>query len=100
MTLICGSRSASPMAASISSGMGGTMVFSCSGRFSVMVATAPAVRYSNVSKSGMPKCELAPFVRRIGLPVFRARRIDLAADLEVGRDHVGRSDDDGGEDHG
>ena len=43
MTLTAGSRSASPMAASISSGIGGTMVLSCSGRFSVMVATDPSV---------------------------------------------------------
>ena len=53
MTLISGSRSARPMAASISSGMGGTMVLSCSGRFNVMVATGPAVVYSSVSKSGV-----------------------------------------------
>ena len=44
------------MAASISSGIGGTMVFSCSGRFSVMVATGGSVLYSRVSNRlvGMP----------------------------------------------
>jgi hypothetical protein len=41
--LICGSRSASPIAASISSGIGGTMVLSWSGRLSVMVATVGLV---------------------------------------------------------
>lgn len=51
MTLMAGSRSARPTAASISSGIGGTMVLSCSGRFSVIVATGPAVVYSSVSKS-------------------------------------------------
>src|SRR5258708_1708704 len=48
-----GSRSASPMDFSISSGIGGTMVLSCSGRFSVMVATGPSVLYSSVSNSGV-----------------------------------------------
>ncbi|CFE67072.1 Uncharacterised protein [Mycobacterium tuberculosis] len=53
MTLMSWSRSANPIAASISSGMGGTMVLSCSGRLSVMVATGPAVVYSSVWKSGV-----------------------------------------------
>jgi hypothetical protein len=48
------------MAASISSGIGGTMVFSDSGRFSVMVATAPAVEYSSVSKSVVGIAEAKP----------------------------------------
>jgi len=37
-----GPRTASCTAASIASGIDGTMVLSCSGRFSVMVATAPS----------------------------------------------------------
>jgi hypothetical protein len=32
------------------SGIGGTIVFSCSGRFSVIVATGPSVAYRSVSK--------------------------------------------------
>src|ERR1700722_4382904 len=51
MTLMSGSRSARPTAASISSGIGGTMVLSCSGRFSVMVAPGPAVVYRRGSKT-------------------------------------------------
>ncbi len=42
MTLTAPSRTAAFTAASISSGIGGTMVFSCPGRFSVMVATGPS----------------------------------------------------------
>ncbi len=40
MTFTDGSRTAAFTAASISSGMGGTMVFRCSGRLSVIVAIA------------------------------------------------------------
>src|ERR1700683_391294 len=53
MTLTSWSRSARPTAASISSGMGGTMVLSWSGRFSVIVATGPSVVYSSVWNSGV-----------------------------------------------
>ena len=66
MTLTAGSRSASPTAASISSGMGGTMVLSCSGRFNVMVATGPAVVYRSVSKSLVGIASLG-----VGLTVLR-----------------------------
>src|ERR1700682_1710973 len=41
------------MAFSISSGIGGTMVLRCSGRFSVMVATGPSVLYRIDSNSGV-----------------------------------------------
>jgi hypothetical protein len=37
------SRTARPTAASTSSGIGGTIVLSCSGRSSVIVATGPSV---------------------------------------------------------
>ena len=40
-----------PSALRISSGIGGTMVLRCSGRFSVMVATGGSVLYSSVSNS-------------------------------------------------
>ena len=56
------------MAASISSGIGGTMVLSWSGRFSVMVATGPAVVYSSVSKSVVGIAEAKP----LGAPVSSA----------------------------
>src|ERR1700738_3001082 len=55
------SRSARPSAASISSGMGGTMVLSWSGRFNVMVATGPAVVYSSVSNSGVGMAQAKSF---------------------------------------
>ena len=42
MTLTSGSTTACPTAASTSSGSGGTIVLSCRGRFSVIVATGPA----------------------------------------------------------
>src|SRR5215217_6409493 len=54
MTLIAGSCSARPTAASTSSGIGGTMVFKSSGRLRVMVATGASVVYSRVWKLGMP----------------------------------------------
>jgi hypothetical protein len=42
ITLTAGSRTAALTAASSSSGIGGTMVFSASGRFRVTVAIAPS----------------------------------------------------------
>ena len=42
ITLTSASRTARPTAASTSSGIGGTIVFSRSGRLSVIVATAPS----------------------------------------------------------
>jgi hypothetical protein len=48
MTLTRSSRTAAWTAASISSGIGGTIVFSASGRFSVIVAIASSTVYSSV----------------------------------------------------
>ena len=48
MTLTRSSRTAALTAASISSGIGGTIVFSASGRFSVIVAIASSTVYSSV----------------------------------------------------
>src|SRR3712207_3796079 len=50
MTLIEGSRTAWWTADSSSSGIGGTIVLSCSGRLSVIVAIASSTSYSRVSK--------------------------------------------------
>src|SRR3954451_21927832 len=77
MTLMPGSRSACPTAASISSGIGGTMVLSCSGRFRVVVATGPAVLYSSVSNSGI--AEAKPLSNR------GVKRRTTALRLTVGR---------------
>src|SRR3954465_5915642 len=60
MTLMPGSRSACPTAASISSGIGGTMVLSCSGGVGVIGATEPAVLYSSVSNSGIAEAKPLP----------------------------------------
>src|SRR5689334_10204195 len=92
MTLIAGSRSARPMAASISSGIGGTMVLSRSGRFSVMVATGPAVVYSSVSKS-----LVAIGSSGVGLTVLGRGRVDSPADLQIRGGEVGGEGDQGGE---
>src|SRR5687768_3930540 len=53
MTFTAGSRTARATAASTSSGIGGTIVFRCSGRLSVIVATAPSVPYRSVWKELM-----------------------------------------------
>jgi hypothetical protein len=47
--LTCSSATAACTAASISSGIGGTIVFRRCGRFSVIVAIAPSTVYSSVS---------------------------------------------------
>src|SRR5581483_4861283 len=52
MTLTSSSRTAAVTAASNSSGIGGTIVFSRSGRLSVIVATRSATPYSSVSYMG------------------------------------------------
>jgi hypothetical protein len=49
ITFTASARTARVTAASISSGIGGTIVLSVSGRFSVMVAIAPSTSYSRVS---------------------------------------------------
>ena len=61
------------MAASISSGIGGTMVFSASGRFSVMVATGGSVLYSRVSNWGV-----------VGMPEVLRQRATAATASVIG----------------
>src|SRR4051812_36816885 len=79
MTLTAGSRSARATAASTSSGIGGTIVFSSSGRFSVMVATGGAALYNSVSNWDMPAVSPSPGKRGHGFTDSGASRDEVEA---------------------